>query len=132
MKTIAFLLLLALPASAQVPNIGRLFTSAAERQQLDSARQSGGTIGNGTAAGPSRPATAPAPAAAPPPPPPPVVVGGIVRRSSGATTVWVNGEARASGAQGYVVRTPDGRTITVKPGQEYDPMSGSVRDAPGR
>jgi hypothetical protein len=123
-------LLLAGPVQAQVPQIGRLFTTAAERQQLDLARQRGGSIQDGR---PSQGAQ-PAPVAAPPPAPapPPVAVSGFVKRSSGSATVWVNGEARAAGPQGYVVRTPDGRSLTIKPGQEYDPVSGSVRNAPAR
>lgn len=118
-------MMLAAGASAQVPQIGRLFTTAAERQQLDQARQRGGPTAQAAPA-------AVAPPAPPPAPPPPVVVSGFVKRSSGEATAWVNGEVRGTGAGGYVVRTPDGRTITVKPGQEYDPASGSVRDVQAR
>jgi hypothetical protein len=126
MKALALVAVLAWGgAAAQAPQIGRLFTTAAERQQLDQARQRGGIE-----------APAPGPAAPPPPPaapaPAPVVVSGIVKRSSGAALSWVNGEVRGSSTAGYVVRTPDGRTVTVKPGQQYDPANGSVRDVPVR
>jgi hypothetical protein len=124
------LCLAALPAAAQAPAIGRLFTTPSEREQLDRMRQRGGNADlTAEARTPQRP---PAPAMAPPAPPPPVTVTGVVRRSNGAATVWVDGEARPAGAQGHVVRTPDGRTITVRPGQQYDPATGSVSDVPGR
>jgi len=122
--------LAALQATARAPVIGRLFTTPSEREQLDRMRQRGGTVDAAVEA--RAPQRLPTPAMTPPAPPQPVTVTGIVRRSSGAATVWVDGEARPAGAQGYVVRTPDGRMITVRPGQQYDPSTGSVSDAPGR
>ena len=131
MKALLLLLLASGSAAAQVPQIGRLFTTPAERYQLDQMRQRGANA-EPVSAEARAAAQASQAAAAPAPPPPAVTVSGLVRRSSGANTVWIDGEARPSGANGYVVRTPDGREITVKPGQQYDPASGSVRDAPGR
>jgi hypothetical protein len=68
------------PAS---PTLGRLFTTPAERAELDRRRRGEGL-----------PVTL-APRATPTPTPPaPRVVTGIVARSDGKSTVWVNGEPR--------------------------------------
>ncbi|RSZ60085.1 hypothetical protein HF313_15330 [Massilia atriviolacea] len=110
-------------ATAAHAQIGRLFTTPAEREQLDIAR--------GLVAPPAPPA------AAAPPEPQPVTVDGFVRRSSGKATVWINKEAqdgarkRFSGpaqAPRVTVTLPSGRTVSVKPGQTVDANAGTVTD----
>ena len=129
MRRLAWLLLLAAGGSAaQVPHIGRLFTTPAERYQLDLARARGsaGQVAD------ARSAPDVAPAVTPAPPPAPVVVSGLVTRSNGTATAWIDGVAQPVAPQGVQVRTQDGRQVTVKPGQQVDPSTGSVQDAPGR
>lgn len=124
-SALTILVLAAGSACAQVPQLGRLFTTPAERQQLDQARLRGITATTQAATPPAPPPPAPAP-------PQPLVVSGFVKRSNGPSTAWINGEVRGTTAGGYIARAPDGRSIVVKPGQEYDPATGSVRDVPGR
>ncbi|NHZ94833.1 hypothetical protein [Massilia sp. CCM 8734] len=113
----------AMTARAQ-PQIGRLFTTPAERQQLDIAR--------GLVAPPPPP-----PVAAAPPAPQPMTVNGFVRCSGGKSTVWVNNEAqdgarnRLSGpaqAPRVTVTLPSGRKVSVKPGQSVDANAGTVSE----
>lgn len=116
-------------AAAQPVNTlpGRLFTTPAERQQLDALRQQGRT---GVA---PAPVAAPEPPAAPLPPPAPVELDGVLRRSNGQATIWIDGEPRElalpAGAPGGPVAVDiDGRRITIKPGQRYDATNGTVQD----
>lgn len=110
----------AMPAQAQ---IGRLFTTPAERLQLD--------IERGLVAPP------PAPVVQAPPAAQPMTVNGFVRRSSGKSTVWVNNEAqegarkRFSGparAPRVTLTLPSGRSVSVKPGQTVDANDGTVSE----
>jgi hypothetical protein len=120
-------LLACAPALAQVPPMGRLFSTPAEREQLDARR-----------AGVPAPSVAvAAPLAAPAPPPIPVTVDGIVRRSSGKTTVWLNREAQdpppgslagSAAAPAYRIVLPSGASVAVKPGQKVDLSAGTVND----
>lgn len=116
-------------ARAQVPQLGRLFSTPEQRAQLDAQRY-----------GP--PPGTPAPAAAPPPPPPPpappVELNGVVERSSGRSTVWLNQAPQqephnqlehATGGT-LTLRLSSGQVVLLKPGQRYDPASGSVSEAP--
>lgn len=114
----------ALTARAQSPQLGRLFLSPEQRAQLDAQRY-----------GP--PAPDPAVAAPPPPPPaPPVELNGMVLRSSGRSTVWLNQEAQnephnrlARGKPGTLtLRLSNGQVVLLKPGQRYDPASGTVSE----
>ncbi len=144
---LALLLLPALagsaPAGAQ--ELGRLFTTPAERAALDRWRDGG---------------PAPAGQTAPAPPGASVperqgagdgavaeqrlVVNGIVTRSgSGRTTTWVNsvpyhGSGRLQGnvtlvqgrsAPAVALTLESGRRVLLKPGQSLDPASGRVREA---
>jgi hypothetical protein len=116
----------ALTARAQSPQLGRLFLSPEQRAQLDTQRY-------------GAPPPDPALAAAPPPPPPPappVELNGVVQRSSGRSTVWLNQEAQnephnrlASGKPGTLtLRLSNGQVVQLKPGQRYDPASGTVSE----
>lgn len=123
----------ALTAQAQVqaqsPQLGRLFLSPEQRAQLDAQRYG---------PPPSDPVLAPAPA--PPPPAPPVELNGVVQRSSGRSTVWLNQEAQnephnrlardKAGVSGTLtLRLSNGQAVLLKPGQRYDPASGTVTEA---
>lgn len=118
----------ALTARAQSPQLGRLFLSPEQRAQLDAQRY-----------GPPAPDPAMAAPAPPPPPPPapPVELNGVVQRSSGRSTVWLNQEAQnephnrlASGKPGTLtLRLSNGQVVLLKPGQRYDPTSGTVSEA---
>lgn len=99
--------LLAPPCLAE--DLGRLFFSPQERQQLDS---------QGVPRQPE-----PAAANAPPDQPASIRLDGIVRRSDGSATVWVNGRAAPGSAArrfadntGAALRLPDGRRIDLKVG----------------
>lgn len=124
MKLFAAACLLLGAATAAQAQIGRLFTTPAERQQLD--------IQRGLVAPPPPP-----PVVEAPPAPQPVTVNGFVRRSSGKSTVWVNSEAqdgsrnRFSGpaqAPRVTVTLPSGQRVKVKPGQSVDANAGTVTD----
>ena len=116
----------ALTARAQSPQLGRLFLSPEQRAQLDTQRYG---------APPPDPALA-APPPPPPPPAPPVELNGVVQRSSGRSTVWLNQEAQnephnrlASGKPGTLtLRLSNGQVVQLKPGQRYDPASGTVSE----
>ena len=116
----------ALTARAQPPQLGRLFLSPEQRAQLDTQRYG---------APPPDPALA-APPPPPPPPAPPVELNGVVQRSSGRSTVWLNQEAQnephnrlASGKPGTLtLRLSNGQVVRLKPGQRYDPASGTVSE----
>lgn len=125
-------LLACLPAAslAQAPGrqqLGRLFSSPEQRAQLDAQR-------NGPPPAPP-PAVAPP---APPPPQPPVELNGLVERSSGRSTVWLNQTPQqepnnllAPGSGTLTLRLSNGQSVILKPGQRYDPASGSIVEAPG-
>lgn len=112
-------------AQAQPPQLGRLFSSPEERAQLDASRS--GTPPAGAAQAP--------PAPPPPPPPgPPMELNGLVQRSSGRSTVWLNQAPQqephnqVSGASQLTLRLSNGQVVVLKPGQQYDPASGSVME----
>lgn len=116
-------------ARAEQPHLGRLFSTPEQRAQLDAQRY-----------GPPPGATAPAAPAPPPPPPPapPVELNGVVQRSSGRSTIWLNQSPqqephnqldRASDGV-LTLRLSTGQVLLLKPGQRYDPASGSVSEAP--
>jgi len=115
----------ALTARAQSPQLGRLFLSPEQRAQIDAQRYG---------PPPADPALAPPPP--PPPPAPPVELNGVVLRSSGRSTVWLNQEAQnephnrlARGMPGTLtLRLSNGQVVLLKPGQRYDPASGTVTE----
>ncbi|MGK5078936.1 hypothetical protein [Janthinobacterium sp. HLX7-2] len=123
----------ALCAQAQGPQLGRLFLSPEQRAQLDAQRYG---------PPPADPVlAAPAPPPPPPPPGPPVELNGVVQRSSGRSTIWLNqtpqnephnrlrGGMNGKGST-LSLRLSNGQLILLKPGQRYDPASGSVSEAP--
>lgn len=125
-------LLVATPCAAPGATLGRLFSSPAERAQLDAVRQAG-AAGNPA----DRPPAAmeqPAPQAIPEPPPEPVLFNGRVQRSGGKGTAWLNGipqgdDGRAKPAHpAYSLRLPSGKEVTLRPGQRYDPFDDKVKD----
>lgn len=113
-------------AQAQAPQLGRLFSSPQERARLDAQRS-----------GPPPAATVQAaPPPAPPPPGPPMELNGLVQRSSGRSTAWLNQAPQqephnqlAPGGQ-LTLRLANGQLVMLKPGQQYDPASGAVLEAP--
>ena len=131
MKTSTLLLCAALasasPVQARPVQLGRLFSSPEQRAQLD-AQRSGPPP---AAAVPATPATPP-----PPPPAPPVQLDGLVQRSSGRSTVWLNQTPQqepynrlAPGGQ-LTLTLSNGQVVVLKPGQQYDPASGTVVETP--
>ncbi|SDL63583.1 hypothetical protein SAMN05216517_101655 [Janthinobacterium sp. OK676] len=114
---------------AQGPQLGRLFSTPEQRSALDAQR-----YGKPAA----DPALAAPPAPPPPPPPgPPVELNGVMRRSSGRSTVWLNqapqNEPHNSLARGkdntLSLTLSNGQVVLLKPGQRYDPASGTVTEA---
>ena len=128
------LLLLACAAAPAVhgAELGRLFLSVPERNELERVRQGG------------RPAVRPAPvveavpgadAVAPlPPPARRIMFDGVVTRSdSPRSTAWVDAVARPgngllAGGTALALRLPSGRAVRLKPGQSVDTASGKVRE----
>jgi len=131
----------ALPAWGQTTFItmGRLFTTPGERTQLDQQRNSSdgaallGSAAAPMAAAPPPPAMPSAPVEAAPPPAPEVLqLNGVLRRSNGKTIVWVNNEPRESSpsARGQAVPLDlAGRKVILKPGQSYDPATGTIQES---
>lgn len=141
-------LLLALAASgAGAQEIGRLFTTPAERVQLERWRDGGPPPASNAAPAPGlnlpqgdpppRPVTAPARAQV-------IEVNGVVTRSGSArATVWINAVpyrenvrlrgnmalVRGPGPAAVGLTLPSGKRISIKPGQRADPVSGKVREA---
>lgn len=127
-------LLTAAPARSQGTDLGRLFTTPAERATLDLRRNGAGPAYNNPQLG-AAPAL-PAPVASPPPPPPePVQLNGVVRRSSGKSTVWLNQQPQIDGSnhlqddQSLSLRLSSGRIVILKPGQSFNPADGTVQEA---
>lgn len=75
---------------------------------------------------------------------PEVRVQGFIQRSGGRSAVWLNDRTALEGERttgdlgihggrieggSVVVTLPDGRTVRLKPGQVYDPATGSIVDA---
>jgi hypothetical protein len=140
------------PIAAQTTftTLGRLFTTPGERMALDQQRSTmaaqppgtpatpGAGAGTGTVGMPGQPGQPgqpgdAGPAPAPPPPAPPVRLNGVVRRHNGTATIWVDNEARDATVRGSTAAgvpvDVGGRRVLLKPGQSYDPNSGTVLDA---
>ena len=125
--------------TAGAQEIGRLFTTPAERAALERARHAGPARAGREPAGPAAPAPAPALVEGEQI----LVVNGVVRRSgSGRETTWIDavphsGTARLAGGAALAPgRSPNrvgltlrsGKVISVKPGQTIDAVSGKVRE----
>jgi hypothetical protein len=140
-------LALAVAATGEAAELGRLFLTPLERATLERLR---------AAPAPPVAATAEPEAATEPPLPenlvldpletlPPVTVNGFVARSDGAATVWINGadalradlsaigvDARRLRIESRRVRVPlpaAGGEVALKAGQTFDPASRRVSDA---
>jgi hypothetical protein len=102
-------------AAAAAENLGRLFFTPQQRQELDRRRQA--NIQESAATANSL-----------------VTVNGQVSRSGGKTTVWINGVPQESNRKPFDpsrVSVPGGEgesSITVKIGQTYDRSRGEVKD----
>lgn len=111
------LLYLAAPAAATTEELGRLFLTPQQRHDLDRRR-----------------ATNRAEEEAPQVREGPLTVEGHVQRSSGKDTTWVNGvpqdDSHASRDPARVTVVPNEGVpgVTLKIGQVYERMSGTVRD----
>jgi len=129
--------------SVQAQELGRLFTTPAERAMLERLRHA-----------PPPPPVQPPPVAIepaqpdvplevlPPPVVPPVTVTGVVLRSNGEGTAWVNGENTYEGdfsGQNIKVERPRSLAVPIdtpehlpdvrlKPGQTYDPATNTIVD----
>ncbi len=118
----------------------RLFTTPAERRMLDRLRES---VREDEAPAAREPMPV---VAEPEPPAEPVRFDGVVVRSGGPDTVWVDGKPvpsragavspgvrieRAADAGGTVTLRAHGQShaVRLKPGQRYDPHTGSVTEA---
>ena len=59
---------------------------------------------------------------------------GLVQRSSGRSTVWLNQAPQqephnqVSKASQLTLRLSNGQVVLLKPGQQYDPASGTVME----
>ncbi len=133
-------------AQTTFTTLGRLFTTPGERMALDQQRSTMAAQPAGSPAAPGQPGAAAGAAvgmpgqageavAAPAPPPPaaPVRLNGVVRRQNGQATIWVDNEARDTTVRGSTAAgvpvDVGGRRVLLKPGQSYDPNSGTVLDA---
>lgn len=127
---------LSAPAAAPAAQLGRLFTTAQERAELERLRR----------APPPAPAAAPQPAPvavrAPAPEVPRVTVNGVVRSTRGRGVAWVNGMSTLDAdfaAQHFdvdvsrhgkvTIRTPGDRPdVDLAPGQSFEPDPGRIVD----
>lgn len=110
----------------------RLFTTQQERNNLDKARLK--LLLKDKKEPAKRVVVAPRPI-------PAVQMRGFIKRSDGKTTTWLNqgntlksrtvGNVNVSkapnAAGGVKVTLPNGKTITLKPGQKYDPLTGRIK-----
>ena len=125
------------PAEPSLATFGRLFNSPAERAEIDSARFARRPD--------SEPAEAPeVPLVRSERPPPRTVrwvrVGGLVARSGRSVFAWIDGrrvtygDSRPEHAESEGARRPGvhldagGRSIVVRPGQRFNPVTGAVTD----
>jgi hypothetical protein len=126
-------LCVALSASVHAGELDTLFTTPAQRAALDRVRIHAG--GDAVREEKHETANAPAPEA---PARTAIKVDGVVRSSSGQTITWINGarpgkdskyqtEHTRTGEINLIVGA-DGRKVALKPGQTYDPDTGTVRD----
>jgi len=105
------------PAAAD-ENLGRLFFTPQQRQDLDRRRQA--NIQDSAASADNR-----------------VTVNGQVSRSSGKTTTWINGVPQANARKPpdpAQVTLPGGEgeaSVTLKIGQTLDKVRGKIRDGLG-
>ena len=105
------------PAAAD-ENLGRLFFTSQQRQDLDRRRQA--NIQDSAASADNR-----------------VTVNGQVSRSSGKTTTWINGVPQANAKKPRdpaQVTLPGGEgeaSVTLKIGQTLDKVRGKIRDELG-
>ena len=124
------------PASAQ-ERFGRLFFTPAQRASLDVARSQRARAAVATEKS-EQDAT---------PVPQTITYSGVLRRSDGKTTVWINNQPvhdrESAGAAAIVGRVrPDGsvtlqvpqtgRSVSLKPGQSVELLTGAVEDAYSR
>ena len=124
------------PAFAQ-ERLGRLFFTPAQRASLDVARSQRARAALATEK--SEQEAAPVPQT--------ITYSGVLRRSDGKTTVWINNQPvhdrESAGAAAIVGRVrPDGsvtlqvpqsgRSVSLKPGQSVELLTGAVEDAYSR
>lgn len=144
-RLFCLMLLALLPLAARAADpIGRLFTTPAERQNLDYLRLTS-TPPDKMLTGQADEPDEVAPVIAPVAPPAPVSVQGFVKRTDGKGTVWVNHQPipektgkgdlevgkLSTGNNRVTVKLPaSGRTVELKAGQTYDPLSGKIVEHP--
>ena len=118
------------------PSLGRLFTTPAERMQLDRQRISGPAPGT-VPAQPAQPVAPPPPpepvSSAPSVPPEPVKLTGVIRRGNGEATVFFGDQMRGQRLPAVAPGAPipvdvGGREVLLKPGQSIDPVNGTIQD----
>jgi len=124
-------LLFALPASAAAPDrLGYLFTTPAQRAALDRLSLKPDVAATTVQPQVTAPEEDPKDA-----PPKKVKIGGMIVNSHGKNTTWINhdGDKKVkatgvSGGQVEVTLGADGKHISLKPGQEFDPETGKIRE----
>ena len=135
MKLLRFFLttiLFALPiADAYSASLNRLFLSAAERNRLDTLRNSG-LQDDPVSTDPAAPAK----------PTEQITVNGFVKRSSGKNTAWINSLpqnenthtegilvlGRTAKSPAISVQLPSGKTVKLKAGQTFDIGKGTMHE----
>jgi len=129
--------LLCCSVSAPAEFVGRLFTTPAERVELDGLREG---EDRSEQASEAQSHEAPAPAA----PLRPIRMDGMVLRSAGPNAVWIDGQPvprtgvssqgmrvdlEGMGAEGVPIRVPGShRSVLIKPGQRFEPAGHVVSD----
>ena len=129
----AVLLALSLIAGvAGAAELGRMFFTPAQRDELDNARKQNNRAEIGTDN--ERPAAVPVPQN--------VSVNGVIRRSDGKSTIWLNNRVVSGQQPGGIsaafgkndnrvrLRVPEsGRSVDVKVGQTVEIVSGTVEES---
>lgn len=132
-------LLLTAQLSMAAEPLGRLFTTAAERDALDRLRQSQRGQLLEQAPPSEAPETMPAPE---PAPPQSLSIQGYIQRSDGGKgTVWVNHQPLQEGSDNGQVQVgklnkngipvtirENGRNVRLKAGQEFNPETGEITE----
>lgn len=141
---VALVALLAMTAALPAAELGRLFLTPSERAALDRARQQ---LGEPVVEAPVVVESLPLDGGGEVVPGDleSIRVDGFVRRTGGPATVWINGtdsyqgdlgefgiDARELGVGASQVRVPvagTGKSVTLKPGQSWDPGADTVSDS---
>ena len=137
----ALLLMSEYCSAADEPQLGRLFTTKEQRQQLQQARARHSNAANRPPSSPAQAGSLSEAATGRTDEAPVVTLKGLIYKNDGAARVWVGTQhgataldyrelpATARPARATAVRVPvAGKSVKLKPGQSYHPDSGAITE----